>query len=160
MENIKWYGDKKDFLNFAKDYVINIHDRCRNPKNKKDLQLIKDLKDVEIQIVGTVNGEDILEIRFVDINPNKIQSPKDWLTNHKELSIYDVAEYDEGGYLGVNEQSLYKIMADYSQYHITKQQEIHSKDKQHLEWIYNRLVEIHNENPNVDYMLKLKKIIS
>jgi hypothetical protein len=33
------------------------------------------------------------------------------------------------------------------------------ENKQHLEWIYNRLIEIHNENPNYDYMLKFKEII-
>lgn len=33
------------------------------------------------------------------------------------------------------------------------------EDKQHLRFIYNRMVEIHGENPNVDYMLKFDKII-
>lgn len=28
----------------------------------------------------------------------------------------------------------------------------------HLEWIYNRLIYVHGENPNVDYMIKLKAI--
>lgn len=34
------------------------------------------------------------------------------------------------------------------------------KQKQHLEWIYNRLIHIHGENPNYDYMLKFKEIIN
>lgn len=34
------------------------------------------------------------------------------------------------------------------------------EDKKHLEWIYNRLIEIHNENPNYDYMIEFKKIIN
>ena len=34
------------------------------------------------------------------------------------------------------------------------------KQKQHLEWIYERLVEVHRENPNYDYMLKFKEIIN
>jgi len=33
------------------------------------------------------------------------------------------------------------------------------KDKEHLQWLYNRLVNIHGENPNYDYMLKFKEII-
>jgi hypothetical protein len=33
------------------------------------------------------------------------------------------------------------------------------EDKQHLRFIYNRMVEIHGENPNVDYMLKFNEII-
>lgn len=33
------------------------------------------------------------------------------------------------------------------------------KDKEFLQWIYNRLNQLHDENVNVDYMLKLKAII-
>lgn len=33
------------------------------------------------------------------------------------------------------------------------------QETKHLEFIYNRLIYIHNENPNVDYMLKMKDII-
>ena len=33
-------------------------------------------------------------------------------------------------------------------------------NKNHLEWIYERLVEAHGENPNYDYMLKFKEIIN
>jgi hypothetical protein len=29
----------------------------------------------------------------------------------------------------------------------------------HLEWIYNRMIEVHGENPNYDYMITFKKII-
>lgn len=34
-----------------------------------------------------------------------------------------------------------------------------SSDAFHLGWIYNRLVNIHGENPQVDYMLRLKSIV-
>ena len=34
------------------------------------------------------------------------------------------------------------------------------KNKQHLQFIYDRMIEIHKENPNYDYMLKFKEIIS
>jgi hypothetical protein len=34
------------------------------------------------------------------------------------------------------------------------------KDKEHLQWIYNRLVNVHGEDPNYDYMLKFKEIIN
>lgn len=33
------------------------------------------------------------------------------------------------------------------------------KQKQHLEWIYKRLLNVYEENPNYDYMLKFKEII-
>lgn len=32
------------------------------------------------------------------------------------------------------------------------------KNSNHIEWIYKRLINVHNENPNYDYMLKLKKL--
>jgi len=32
------------------------------------------------------------------------------------------------------------------------------ENRNHIEWIYNRLKLVHNEEPGVDYMLKLKKI--
>ena len=35
--------------------------------------------------------------------------------------------------------------------------EIHRKE--FLEWIYERLINIHKENPNIDYMRRLRKII-
>ena len=37
--------------------------------------------------------------------------------------------------------------------------EYFSQDKKHLKWVYNRLIEVHKENPNSDYMIKFKKII-
>lgn len=33
------------------------------------------------------------------------------------------------------------------------------KDFEHLEWLFSRLVEVHNEHPNYDYMIRFKKII-
>jgi hypothetical protein len=33
------------------------------------------------------------------------------------------------------------------------------KDKEHLEWIYHRMIEIHGENPNYDYMIKFREIL-
>jgi hypothetical protein len=32
-------------------------------------------------------------------------------------------------------------------------------NENHLEWIYNRLIEVHGENSNYDYMIEFKKII-
>ena len=32
-------------------------------------------------------------------------------------------------------------------------------DKEHLQWILNRLAEVHGENRNVDYMVRMKKIV-
>lgn len=33
------------------------------------------------------------------------------------------------------------------------------KDRQHLLWIYNRMIEVHKENPNYDYMIKFRDIL-
>lgn len=41
-----------------------------------------------------------------------------WLLNHKELSMYDVESYDEGGYLGVDEGALYRIMTEFAKFHV------------------------------------------
>tara|TARA_R110000822_G_scaffold137088_1_gene274517 strand:- start:322 stop:552 length:231 start_codon:yes stop_codon:yes gene_type:complete len=32
-------------------------------------------------------------------------------------------------------------------------------DKEHLQWMLNRLAEVHGENRNVDYMMRMQKII-
>jgi hypothetical protein len=32
-------------------------------------------------------------------------------------------------------------------------------NSQHLNWLFDRLVEVHNENPNYDYMIRFRKII-
>ncbi len=32
-------------------------------------------------------------------------------------------------------------------------------NSQHLNWLFDRLVEVHNENPNYDYMVRFRKII-
>lgn len=33
------------------------------------------------------------------------------------------------------------------------------RNSQHLNWLFDRLVEVHNENPNYDYMIRFRKII-
>ena len=33
------------------------------------------------------------------------------------------------------------------------------RDKEFLKWIHNRMIHVHNENPNVDYLHKLRSII-
>jgi len=33
------------------------------------------------------------------------------------------------------------------------------EDINHLEWIFDRMVEVHSENPNYDYMIRFRKII-
>ena len=32
-------------------------------------------------------------------------------------------------------------------------------DKEHLQWMLNRLAEVHGENKNVDYMMRMQRII-
>lgn len=34
-----------------------------------------------------------------------------------------------------------------------------SNNQEHLKWIYDRLILVHNENPNVDYMVRFRGII-
>ena len=48
----------------------------------------------------------------------KIPTAEEWLLNHKEMSKYDVASYDESGYLGVDEEALYKIMIEFAKLHV------------------------------------------
>jgi len=37
----------------------------------------------------------------------------------------------------------------------------HKEDNyNHLDWMYNRMIHVHNENPNYDYMVKFKEIIN
>lgn len=49
---------------------------------------------------------------------DRIPSAEEWLSNHKELSSYDVAYHDEGGYQGVDENKLYKIMIEFAKLHV------------------------------------------
>jgi hypothetical protein len=42
-----------------------------------------------------------------------IPTAEEWLSNNKEMSMYDVLN-DEGGYLGIDEKALYKIMNEYA----------------------------------------------
>lgn len=48
----------------------------------------------------------------------KIPTAEEWLLNHKEMSKYDVASYDESGYLGVDEEALYRIMIEFAKLHV------------------------------------------
>ena len=48
----------------------------------------------------------------------KTPTAEEWLLNHKEISKYDIEDYDEGGYLGVNEEALYKIMIEFAKLHV------------------------------------------
>ena len=43
---------------------------------------------------------------------------EEWLTNHKDLSKYDLENHDEGGYLGINDSHLYKIMIEFAKLHV------------------------------------------
>lgn len=33
------------------------------------------------------------------------------------------------------------------------------KDANHLEWLFERMVNVHGENPNYDYMIRFRKVI-
>jgi len=49
---------------------------------------------------------------------NNIPTAEQWLSNHKDLSMYDVEAYDEGGYLGVDRRALYNIMTEFAKFHV------------------------------------------
>ena len=38
-------------------------------------------------------------------------------------------------------------------------QNINEKDVKHLQWLYDRMVNVHGENKDYDYMIKFKEII-
>lgn len=52
-------------------------------------------------------------------NQNALIAEK-FLENHPNLSFYDVVDFDEGGYLGVNESKLYTIMSEFARYHVER----------------------------------------
>jgi hypothetical protein len=49
---------------------------------------------------------------------NKLPTAEEWLTNHKELFKYSLELHDEGGYLGIDDDMLYKIMNEYAKLHV------------------------------------------
>lgn len=49
---------------------------------------------------------------------NKIPTAEEWLLNHKTLSHYQLAEYDEGGFAGIDEKKLYEIMVEFAKLHV------------------------------------------
>jgi hypothetical protein len=58
----------------------------------------------------------------------RLPTAKEWLLNHKELSIYHLEEYDEGGYLGVNEEALYKIMIEFAKLYVQEALKVASEN--------------------------------
>ena len=40
-----------------------------------------------------------------------------------------------------------------------KDQNINEKDVKHLQWLYDRMANVHGENKDYDYMIKFKEII-
>lgn len=73
----------------------------------------------------------------------KIPTAEEWLLNHKEMSKYDVESYDEGGYLGVNEGALYKMMIEFAKLHV----EAALKAAEYCTEEYDFSVEIKNSYP-------------
>lgn len=66
----------------------------------------------------------------------------------------DNEKYDDGPLFGRN------WLEDERIYQPTSNQfPLSYEDRTHLKWIYNRLIEVHKENPNIDYMIRFKKII-
>jgi hypothetical protein len=51
------------------------------------------------------------------------------------------------------------IIVAFNQYH-HQQQKLSQEDKQHLQWMYNRLAHVHLENENYDYMNRMKQILN
>lgn len=85
----------------------------------------------------------------------------DWRwTVSKQNTCYNLFK---GIYVSLNERLGYAILsyeeALLPQYDKTEVI-TNSENENHLEWIYDRLIKVHNENPNTDYMLKFKDIIN
>jgi hypothetical protein len=59
---------------------------------------------------------------------NKIPTAEKWLENHKELSMYQVAEYNEGGYNGIDEEALYRIMIEFAKLHVQEALKVASEE--------------------------------
>jgi hypothetical protein len=60
----------------------------------------------------------------------------------------------DSNYVTVNDGDIFEMGAKWQAERMYSEEDI-----SHLQWIYDRLYLIHNENPNYDYMTKFKKII-
>jgi hypothetical protein len=53
----------------------------------------------------------------------------------------------------------FKSCPDYKKNKNMENQNINEKDVKHLQWLYDRMVNVHGENKDYDYMIKFKEII-
>lgn len=89
-----------------------------------------------------------LLIKLKLISMNNLPTAEEWLNDHKELSKYDVASYDEGGYLGVDEYKLYQIMTEFAKLHVQKALEEASENAKIFlakDWIRKEETIYHNQ---------------
>jgi len=113
------------------------------------------------------------------LNLNKLESQldnalaketKESLTNwldgkrNKQETLEEAAKYYAHNYFEMHDTNNYKALKQGFEAGAKWQQEQeknkYSKESiKHLDFIYGRLVNVHNENPNYDYILKFKSII-
>jgi hypothetical protein len=79
------------------------------------------------------------------------------MSNKKETTLEEFAEKLARAFDNDNYKALMDLVIDGAKWQAERMYS--EEDLKHLEWIYDRIVNVHNENPNYDYMLKFKSII-
>jgi hypothetical protein len=92
-------------------------------------------------------NEDV--IKTFDIRANILWTCEKYYISHNEWYEHWV-EYQNRQ----NRKALDEITRS-----LLNRSQLNESDNAHVDWIYHRLINVHNENPKVDYMIRLKKIL-
>lgn len=145
-------GRKGYNYNFALNKIDNLsrdYDEASSENSflRKITHSTKPLESTETVIVDKLVFNKIKSISLSEIekliNRDNIE---------KMASEYAVEDFDDYAYCGF--MAGFKAHQEFVQNKLTN-----SGNMNHLEWIYDRLIHKHGENPNCDYMHKLKNII-
>jgi len=131
-ESVKVVYEPKNFLDIRQgyEYVIII------PKEETSKEFIKDNFDLFINILSEPKQETIEEV--AERYANELPEPYNYGINSDKKKAF----IDGYNFAQQQNKNLYS-----------------EEDVNHLEWIYNRMINIHNENKNYDYIIRFKSII-
>jgi hypothetical protein len=85
------------------------------------------------------------------------EQQKSALSEEDEIMIGSLINYFEGDALDCSLDSVVNWLKSLRPQ--PKQNDVITPNKEFFQWIYDRLVNVHNEDPNVDYMISFKKRI-
>ena len=86
-----------------------------------------------------------------------LKQMKSALSEEDEIMIGSLINYFEGDALDCSLDSVVNWLKSLRPQ--PKQNDVITPNKEFFQWIYDRLVNVHNEDPNVDYMISFKKRI-